>query len=321
MMSRVPRHVMLSACLVGCGADGDAGVIENPFVSEGAATASSGEAGSTSEAGGDASTGGSTGGSSTGEPAPSGPPVDVVFVIDNSIEESIADFQLSDAHERIIDAAPALLERLESALPGVSLHVGVVTGDAYAPNGDAGSGCDALPGLVRSTVFADCGPYVSGRNYMASGDDFESGLACAARVGVFGDAATRVGEATLQLVEGDLAGPGLCNEGFLRDDAWLLVVLVADGDETDETGHPDDWQARWAAARGGNDRSFVVSLIDPLGPPCDGNAIANEDGAKFALFTSGFGERGMQLPICDLDYRPGLLDAADRLSTLIADDG
>ena len=79
--------------------------------------------------------------------------VDVLFVIDNSVEEDIADFELSDAHQRLTAAAPPFLASLHETLPGSSLHIGVSTGDAYSFNEDSGEGCETLPGLVQSTAF------------------------------------------------------------------------------------------------------------------------------------------------------------------------
>ncbi|MGH1340312.1 MAG: hypothetical protein ACRBN8_02080 [Nannocystales bacterium] len=323
MKSNAKRTPLLSvfvAAMQACTVEGVSNDDDTPFASgvdpvasTSASTSADGHAGAS-----ETTRGSETGsGSSSGAPVEDGPTVDVLFVIDNSVEDDISDFQLSDAHQRLIDAAPPFLEALRAEPLRASLHVGVSTGDAYGFNESSGTGCETLPGLVRSTAFGDCGPFDSGFNYMTDGDDLEAVFGCVGRVGVFGDAVPRVAETALQVVEGELSEAGACNEGFLRDDAVLVLVLLADGDEDPATGSPQSWSDRIQSARGSADRVFVVTLVDPPGLECDGNALANEDGARFWLFASGFGDHAVRAPICVEDYAPYFEAAAERIVEVV----
>ncbi len=284
--------------------DGDPGSSTEAQTSIGGGE-SSGPAGTV---GAEESSGGAS--SSSSGSAPAGPGIDVLFVLDNSPRDTLPEFDMALGHQRLIDSAPEFLEALQDRIEGSTVHAGVVTSDEYSANADSGDGCDALSGLVQRTSFGDCGPYAAGGNFMTTDDDLQTTFACAARVGVFGDARPRVAEAALRVVEGGLTEPGECNEGFVRDEALLVLVLLADGDAAPRTGPPTAWFSRLQAARDPAS-VYVVSIIDPVGLQCDGNDIANEDGAAFSVFTSMFGSSGVEIPLCDLDYGRHLADQLD----------
>jgi len=151
---------------------------------------------------------------------------DFLFVIDDS--QSMADNQakLVRAYDAFIGGIVETVEQLES------VHVGVVTTDAYAHN--AGE-CRALGGLVMQTggpnsSDARCGPYADGHAFMTEADDIETSFRCAARVGTDGSGVEAVVGAILAAVSPPLIDPGACNEGFMRDDALLVIVIVTDED-------------------------------------------------------------------------------------------
>jgi hypothetical protein len=152
--------------------------------------------------------------------------VDFLFVIDDS--QSMADNQakLVTANDAFIGGIAEAVEQLES------VHVGVITTDAYAPNA---SECRALGGLVVQTGGADssgaqCGPYAEGHAFMTEVDDIETSFPCAARVGTDGSGSEAVMGAILAAVSPPLTDPGACNEGFVRDGALLVMVIVTDED-------------------------------------------------------------------------------------------
>jgi hypothetical protein len=54
---------------------------------------------------------------------------------------------------------------------------------------------------------------------------------------------------------------GGCNDGFLRKDA-LLAVVVLNGDQDNLTpGTPQDWYDAVVAAKGGNEEAIVTLVL------------------------------------------------------------
>ncbi|MCA9712609.1 MAG: hypothetical protein KDK70_42670, partial [Myxococcales bacterium] len=220
----------------------------------------------------DTSTGSSEGSSSSGEPDTSCNAIDFLFVVDDS--GSTADEQSS-----LIAAFPAFVSGIESTLGQVdSLHVGVVTTDAYFPNA---AGCSVLGGLVvetggPSSSNAICGPYVEGFNFMTEQDDLASTFSCAAQVGTGGSGVERPMDAMRAAIGPGLGMPGACNEQFLRPEALLVIVIVTDewdGPNDPEVpgsaGTPADWYADVVAAKGGvAEHVVVLSMINYVGGPC-----------------------------------------------------
>ena len=51
---------------------------------------------------------------------------------------------------------------------------------------------------------------------------------------------------------------GGCNEGFLRDDAILVVTFITDEEDTGSAGNPDSWKQTLVDAKGGNEEAIVV---------------------------------------------------------------
>jgi len=227
--------------------------------------------------------------------------VDFLFVIDNS--GSMADNQVSLANNfpTFIDGIQATLEDVEE------YQVGVVTSDAYAFNS---APCNQLGGLVIRTGGDDssnmvCGPYAAGNNFMTEADDLATEFACAARVGSEGNGLEMPMSAVEIAVRKDLGGPGECNEGFIRDDALLVLVIITD--EWDGPGDPEffgspgnagSWYDTVVTAKGGIPENIVVlSLVHFAGcPPSDGFLSGDIEA-----FTTMFGANGF-LGCIDSDY-------------------
>jgi hypothetical protein len=122
-------------------------------------------------------------------------------------------------------------------------------------------------------------------------------------------------------VERQFGGPGECNEGFLRDDSLLVIVILTDecdgpgsvdnnGDPTTKSpGTPTDWYNAVVAARGGIETNIVVlSLLQYDGgacPPPDYMDGMHEyyDGANIKEFTEMF-THGIVGGICEPDFDP-----------------
>jgi hypothetical protein len=58
--------------------------------------------------------------------------------------------------------------------------------------------------------------------------DIASAFNCTARVGTAGSGIELVAESTLTALSPGHVGSGGCNEGFLRDDAVLVVTIITD---------------------------------------------------------------------------------------------
>lgn len=222
--------------------------------------------------------------------------VDYLFVIDNSASMLMYQRQLVESFDVFIDGVEQTQASLES------IHLGVVTTDTYLGNLDNPEpSCLALGGLITRTdghnsSEMQCGPYAEGHGYMTERDDLETTFPCAAQVGTTGNNEERPLEALTSAVV-DLDQPGLCNDGFIRDDALLVVVIVSDEDDPGPVGFRYD---RLVEAKGGRaDNVVMVGLINEPGTECSLSGHATEAFllTEFVgMFTYGF-----VAPVCG-DY-------------------
>ena len=223
--------------------------------------------------------------------------VDFLFVVDDS-------GSMEDDQANLINNFPNFINGIQATLENVDeYHVGVVTTDVYGGNP---ANCRLLGGLVVQTSGsassnAVCGPYATGANYMTEADNLASAFACAAQVGVSGAGIERPMNAMEAAVRGDYAGPGQCNEGFIREDALLVIVIITD--EWDGPGDPEGdgssgsagtWYDTVVAAKGGIAENIVVVTLSHINggtcPPSD--VFFNP--ADIQTFTEMFGENGFQ---------------------------
>lgn len=158
--------------------------------------------------------------------------LDILFVIDDSGSMGEEQISLATNFHRFI----AVLENIEGGLP--NLHIGVVSTDVgagpYGISGCSGSGDD---GMLLATPSDTCeGPtdaYIEDiavpgdrqRNYAGSLADT---FACIAQLGTRGCGFEQPLESMRRALDGR-------NPGFLRPDAFLLVVLISDEDDCSAT--------------------------------------------------------------------------------------
>jgi hypothetical protein len=240
--------------------------------------------------------------------------VDFLFVIDNS-------GSMADEQDNLTASFPGFISGIQSSLEQVDEYqVGVVTTDAYGPN-DAAPGCSVLGGLVVQTGGSDssssvCGPYMAGNNYMTEADDLNSTFACAADVGTAGDGCERPMNAMENVLDKVHGGAGQCNEGYLRDDALLVLVIITDeydgaGDPEfcNSSGDPGSWYDTVVASKLGiPENAVALGLLNYAGGPCP---PANQvyDGGNIVNFVSMFGANGFLGGICEPDYGPVFAEA------------
>lgn len=151
-----------------------------------------------------------------------------------------------------------------------------------------------------------------------------------ARAGTGGDGLERQMAAITDAI-GPQNQPGQCNEGFVRDDAVLVVTLVTDeeddpndGNDMDENspGNPQDWYDAVVAAKLGDPSAVVVlglvgdtDLPNAACAPID-DVVGAEPAPRLRQFVELFGDRGIWASVCTPDYNPffeqavGLIDAA-----------
>ena len=100
----------------------------------------------------------------------------------------------------------------------------------------------------------------NGRRYMTKGQPNLAGtFACAAQIGTSGN--DRVGDALVGAVSYKNNIEGGCNAGFLRDDALLMVTVIATAIDQSQTYiYPWDWYDKVVVAKNG-DPSAVIALL------------------------------------------------------------
>jgi hypothetical protein len=259
--------------------------------------------------------------------------VDLLFVIDNS-------GSMKDEQSNLVGSVPAFIEAIQVQLADTAgYHIGVISTDAYEYN----VGCEEQEGAMIVATGGEgssdkiCGPFAEGHTYMTEMDDLDVAFTCAAQLGIDGDGDER-GMQTMQAALSDpMNQPGDCNDGFLRDDALLVIVVITDEEDDHEIegcdqdalpgsdGEPADWYAGVVAAKAGIETNIVVlALIGPPGPDpalcraldkCEGGIIGAEVADRIAEFTTMF-THGFIGRVCEPSYASffeeavGVIDSA-----------
>ncbi len=263
--------------------------------------------------------------------------VDLLFVIDNS-------GSMADEQANLIASFPGFIDAMRDQLDDTEgYNVGVTTSDLYLGSLD----CLQEGALVTSTLGVGssnrtCSPYVSGKSFMTEEDDLASTFACAAQVGTEGDGNERPMQTLLAAVSPALNAPGACNDGFVRDDALLVIVIITDEEDDHEAmgcmngmvntdpqsgsmGEPDQWYDAVVQAKGGDERSVVVlSLVGPAEgevcpelQKCDGGIDGAEVTHRIIDFTERF-TYGFVGPVCQ-PYGPFFSEAISSIKSACDD--
>jgi hypothetical protein len=170
-----------------------------------------------------------------------------------------------------------------------------------------GAGVVHPAGTASSNVKCDL---AGGNRYVTEDQpDIAAAFDCVAHVGIAGDPSERPMDAMLAAVSADLNAPGACNEGFLRDDAILVVTFISDDPYTEDSGDPQGWHDALVAAKGGNAAAIVVLGVIP-GGTC--HTDPNPDaGDHWAQFVALWGDHGASASVCEADYAPFFTAAVD----------
>jgi hypothetical protein len=256
--------------------------------------------------------------------------VDFLFVIDNS-------GSMLDEQDNLIQSFPGFMEAIESTVDVDDFHVLTTTTDAttttnceeYVCAGGLPVWPPPCPGYACNTQLDACDGTLGAANVRDAGmqpcqldnperylteatSDRDAAFACIGRPGAGGADVEQPVGALLAAVSDDLNGAGACNEGFLRNDAILVVTIITDETPTEIHGDPQDWHARLVAAKGGNADAIVMLNIS--GPRDSAEAAATAcwdplEAPQLHEFADMFGERGRNGSVCADDFSPFLLDA------------
>ncbi len=212
------------------------------------------------------------------QPISSNRDVDILFVVDNS--DSMADKQ-----DTLLANFPLFIQVLQNIPGGLpNVHIGVTSSDVgiepFEIDGPGGCHGNGDNGLLQNTPRGGCLPPTGGARYIEDiglpdgtrqqnyTGALEDVFTCIARLGTNGCGF----EGHLEGMKRALDGTNPENAGFLRDDAYLAIVIM--GDE-------DDCSARDTTVFNPDQSAMTISELGPFasyrctefGVTCDGLSV------------------------------------------------
>ena len=182
---------------------------------------------------------------------------------------------------------------------------------------DAAWGAGTVFPAGKFTADKPC-PIDGGRRYLVKGQtDLDDTFACIARVGNGGyDMLGQAFTAAMQPPINDIGG---CNEGFLRDDALLMVTFIGNGPDEigppGSMGSPPEWAQAVIDAKHGDKNSIVMLNIGGCGcPPHEGVCHPKD---RLCVLTEMFPYRLQESALVD-DYGPAFVAATSLVETACA---
>ncbi|MBK6922000.1 MAG: hypothetical protein IPH07_31675 [Deltaproteobacteria bacterium] len=237
--------------------------------------------------------------------------VDFLFVIDNSSS-------MSEEQDALIASFPGFIQTIQSTLTDAQDHHIMVTDTDAAWGGDCSLLCGFFGGFCPSIPDYPCATgapsvcdatlgagvtypigshatnhrcnFATGARYMDSSEpDLSGAFQCAARVGSDGESDEMAMSAMVGALSEDLGAPGSCNEGFVRDDAILVVTIITDEEDKGSTGTPEGWYANIVASKKGDASAVVMlGLINDVDQPAPSCSAQVEDAVKLRSFVEMF---------------------------------
>ncbi len=187
------------------------------------------------------------------------PPIDILFAVDKS-------GSMSDDVRNLGNAFGAFIAEIDQVTD--DWQIGVVTKDSGCFN----NGILTVATPSYEQVFLD---------------------ACTG-VQFFG---TDLTEQLLELTDNALqaSGPGQCNDGFVRGNALLHVIVVSD--EPEQSGQPwDHWVTRWQARKSDPSLVMVSAVVDAAAP----TGSCGSYGTEYVPAAQNTG--GLVLDICNSNW-------------------
>ena len=238
--------------------------------------------------------------------------IDFLFVIDDSGSMGAQQTQLLGSFGGFITGIQDSLDDVDS------FHVGVITSDAYGSNQ---AGCQSLGDLVTQTQNNGvCGPFAEGNRFLTDADDIQTEFPCIGEVGTLGSGYEQPISALVEAVSDAKAQPGACNEGFIREDSILVVVVVTDDppvdgffDDAEPTLDTSGWAPAVLAAKNDNPEAVVVIGFIPWQ---DVSCVPlTTESPNLINFVDAFGEQGIKASVCEPDYGPVFQSTLDTIKT------
>ncbi len=265
--------------------------------------------------------------------------IDFLFVIDSS--ESMKDHQ-----DNLVASFPGFAQAIENAVLADDWHVMVVDTDGQWNGSDCANACATLGSCPDEPAF-NCGtpppnlcditigsgmvaPYGEGSSnqdcgltegrFIGEGDpDLASSFACVAQVGVDGSSLEHTAEAMVRSLSPELSADMACNDGFLRDDAILVVTLITDEPDEVSEGEPPAWYDAVVTAKNDDESAVVMLGLIPdadgnEAPLCDDPVAAPRLGELLDLFPAN-----TRASVCAPDYSPFFAAAVEVIADTCAD--
>ncbi len=284
-------------------------------------------------------------GDEAGAPTSGCQKIDFLFVVDNSASMGSHQAALRSSFGPFMDTIVETVQAQDYHVMVVDSDAGddIATCEPCSPDSFwCGDWCDAKANLdvsCETTLGAgEVAPYnheasneicgVPGENRFLTSDaspaELKSLFECVANVGIFGSGAELPMSALVEAVSTQ-AGAGGCNEGFLRDDAILVVTVITDDypvsgtpDNASTSGAPQAWRDALVQAKGGNaDNIVMLGIVNTEDATCvagAGDPIVHPT-ERFVDFVGSFGERGLTGNICESSYVGFFEDAVALIDT------
>lgn len=262
--------------------------------------------------------------------------VDFLFVIDSSMS-------MEDQQTALVDAFPEFMSAIVDAL-GVQSdhHIMVIDHDEWGrcdtANGWEGTQPDhqSCNAYIGAAAFEECDrvrgagvvhpaglhssnaacDVMGGNRYIVAGQPaLEETFACMATVGVAGHPHEKPMDSLVAALSPELNGPAGCNEGFVRDDALLVVTLLSDDTYYHDTPGPMQWYQAILDAKLGDPEAVVVLGLTPDWPGClEGNG--DTQGEHWTELIELFGDNGLRANVCGtaqdyVDFFAGAVSTID----------
>jgi hypothetical protein len=219
--------------------------------------------------------------------------IDLVFVLER-------DASMENQQAALAVSFPKFLQTIETMFAEFDLHIMVVNADTWigfgidecvelcavnggqgcAPEGPADYPCWAYSenalnecddvdgaGVTFPAGFGAANKRCElsgGNRYILDNEpNFPSAFMCLTQTGVTNKNQAAAGLALQTAFMPELLGPGGCNEGFVRDDALLVITLITDNFASGIPGTPEEWAAPLIAAKGGDKNAIVMLGLSP----------------------------------------------------------
>jgi hypothetical protein len=247
--------------------------------------------------------------------------VDFLYVVDNS-------FSMADKQETLARSFDGFSEIVTETLGTNDHHIMVIDTDSRNINdGITGleddDSCVGILGAGLRNGFEgeSCGIEGPQRFMLDRQSNSADTFSCLAKVGVLGNAEESPVDALLAATGAVASEVGDCNEGFLRDDAVLVVTIITDEEDEVSSGDPAQWKRELLRAKDNQEEAIVVlGLLSDIdvegglpGGPCD-PASGGAAAPRLQSFVSSF-ERGSMGSVCASDYSAFFAQAVSVIDT------